>query len=318
MDSWFLWLVCAAAFGAVVLAVQGVWLAVRGQIGPGRVVNLRLAKARPEVGGHAAVEDGAGASALGRAFDARFPRLSGAVARAHAPFSALQLVSGGGIASATLFIVLMLLRVPWPGALLVCLALGAGVPALVVSYLASRRQARFLEQLPQAVDLVARALQAGHPVTSAMSVVAKQMEDPIGSEFGLVIQEMTYGLDRDAALQSLVARFPLAELRMFVASLEVTRESGGNLAEVFLKLAESIRAKAHLRRKVRAITAEGRMSFWVVSSLPVVVGGALMVLRPSFYTDVMGDPLFWPLMALSPVMLAIGAAIMWRMVNLKI
>lgn len=316
MDNWLLWLVCAAAFAGVVLAVQGLWLMVRGQVGVGRLINQRLAKARPPVAGRGAA--GPEPEPLARAFDARFPRLAAAVVRAHAPFSALQLVAGAALAATALFVSLTLLRVPWPGALLGCVALGAGVPMLVVSYLASRRQARFLEQLPQAVDLVARALQAGHPVTSAMSVVAKQMDDPIGTEFGLVIQEMTYGLDRDAALQSLVARFPLAELRMFVASLEVTRESGGNLAEVFLKLAESIRAKAHLRRKVWAITAEGRMSFWVVSALPIVVGTALMVLRPGFYTDVMADPLFWPLMAISPVMLTIGATILWRMVNLKI
>jgi tight adherence protein B len=133
-----------------------------------------------------------------------------------------------------------------------------------------------------------------------------------------VIEEMTYGLSRDAALQNMLQRFPVAELRMFVACLEVTRESGGNLAEVFLKLAEAIRAKQQFRQKVTALSAEGRMSFWVVSGLPFVVGAALMLLRPRYFLDVAGDPLFWPMISGGPVLLLIGATIIWRMVNVKL
>jgi tight adherence protein B len=316
MDSVMGWLVSAAAFAAVVLLIQGLWLALRNRVGAGRRISLRFAAtAGPSA---AATPLGASEGPMSQAFDKRFPWLASAVARSRAPFTALQLAAAAAAGAASLVAVLLILRIPWPVAVIVALGLGTAVPVLLVTYMAGRRQAAFLNQLPQAVDLVARALQAGHPVTSAMTVVAKQMQDPIGPEFGLVIEEMTYGLDRDAALHGLVARFPVAELRMFVASLEVTRETGGNLAEVFLKLAESIRAKAHLRRKVHAITAEGRMSFWVVSALPIVVGSALMLLRPTFYTEVMADPLFWPLMAISPVMLAIGATLLWRMVNLKI
>ena len=134
----------------------------------------------------------------------------------------------------------------------------------------------------------------------------------------MVVEEMTYGLDRDEALNNLVQRFPLPELRMFVACLEVTRETGGNLAEVFLKLGEAIRAKDQLRRKVHAISAEGRLTFWVVSALPFIVGGAILLLRPQFFAEVVKDMLFWPMMSYAPVSLVIGSTMIWRMVNFKI
>jgi tight adherence protein B len=189
---------------------------------------------------------------------------------------------------------------------------------LTIKIMVGHRRKRFLDLLPQAVDLIARSLQAGHPVTTAIAVVGQRMPAPLGPEFRLVVEEMTYGLDREHALANLLTRFPLPELRMFVACLEVTRETGGNLAEVFLKLAEAIRAKDALRRKVYAISAEGRMTFWVVSGLPFAVGGAIMLLRPVFFRDVASDPLFWPMMSFAPVSLAVGSAMVWRMVNFKI
>jgi tight adherence protein B len=105
---------------------------------------------------------------------------------------------------------------------------------------------------------------------------------------------------------------------MFAASLEVTRETGGNVAEVLLKLGDTMRAEAQLRRKVEAISAEGKMSFWVISALPVMVVGALLLLNPAFYTQVMGDPLFWPMMSGPPILLVTGAVIIWRMIHIRV
>lgn len=225
---------------------------------------------------------------------------------------------GAGALFLLVFLGLSTLGAPRLLAAFAATALATGTPYLVVSGMTSRRRKRFLDQLPQAVDLMARSLQAGHPVAAAMSVVGQRMPDPMGPEFQVVIDEMTYGLDRDQALDNLVQRFPVAELRMFTASLEVTRESGGNLAEVFLKLAEAIRAKEQLRKKIIAISAEGRITFWVVTALPFVVGAALMLLRPGFFLDVAEDPLFWPMLSFAPVTLTIGAIIIWRMVNIRI
>lgn len=307
----------AAAFIAVILAVEGAWRLVRANLGEERTVSRRLARARSTVAA-AAIQTTPKPSGLSAFLNARFPRLEQALVRARAPFGAGALVLGAG----ALFLVVLLglgaIGAPRPLALFAAATLSLGTPYLVVNGMISARRKRFLDQLPQAVDLMARSLQAGHPVASAMSVVGQRMPEPMGPEFQVVIDEMTYGLDRDQALDNLVRRFPIAELRMFTASLEVTRESGGNLAEVFLKLADAIRAKEQLRKKIIAISSEGRITFWVVTALPFVVGGALMLLRPEFFLSVADDPLFWPMLSYAPVTLTIGAVIIWRMVNIRI
>lgn len=308
--------VYAVVFVGVVFAIEGLWLSVRSATGDERAVAKRLARIRRV----ASVGPGAaqGQDPIDAWLDRRIPALGRNLIRARASVGPKTVVAGGVVLAGLVWLGLTLLGVPGVLAVVAALIAGVAVPTLLVSVLAARRQKRFIKQMPQAVDLIARSLQAGHPVTAAMAVVGKQMPDPIGPEFAVVIEEMTYGLERDEALSNLVQRFPSPELRMFTASLEVTRESGGNLAEVFLKLAEAIRAKAQLRLKVEALSAEGRLSFWVVSSLPFVVGGALLLIQPNYYGDVKQDPLFWPLMAIAPVMLTIGAVTIWRMVNFKI
>ena len=309
------YVIYALAFIAVVLATEGVWRLVRANIGEERAVKRRLARARTPATAAAKPTKSDGLSAF---LNARFPRLERALVRAHAPFGAGALVLGAGALFLTVLIGLSLLGAPRPLALFAGAALGGGAPYLVIAGMTQARRKRFLDQLPQAVDLMARSLQAGHPVATAMSVVGQRMPAPLGPEFQIVIDEMTYGLDRDQALNNLVRRFPVTELRMFTASLEVTRESGGNLAEVFLKLADAIRAKEHLRKKVIAISAEGRMTFWVVTALPMLVSAALMLVRPNFYLDVAQDSLFWPMLSFAPVTLTVGAVIIWRMVNIRI
>jgi tight adherence protein B len=216
------------------------------------------------------------------------------------------------------FVLLLLLRTPAWAALALALWGGLAGPLVAISWLAKRRRALFLTQLPQAVDLIARSLQAGHPVTTAMSVAASQMPDPVGPEFGKVLAEISYGLDRDAALRNMLQRFPLADLQMLAASLEVTRETGGNVAEVLLTLGDTLRAKQQLKKKIEAISAEGRLSFWVITAMPVAVLAAILALRPSYYGDVAADPLFWPMMVVPPVLLALGALVIWRMINFKV
>jgi tight adherence protein B len=318
MELVFEYLLCASGFIAVLLAVEGLWRFIRGQIGEERTIKRRLAKARETAAARSAAETKAAPGPVARLVSARLPGLENALARAQAPVNALQLLAAGLLLFMLVLSGLILIGAPRMIAFAAALALGAGVPYLVVTGLVARRRRRFLEQLPQAVDIMARGLQAGHPVMSAMTVVGERMPEPLGPEFQLVVEEMTYGLDRDQALGNLVRRFPLSELRMFTASLEVTRETGGNLAEVFLKLGDAIRAKDQLRKKVHAISAEGRMTFWVVSALPLVVGGLLMLIRPVFFLDVAKDPLFWPMLSFAPVSLATGSAIIWKMINIKI
>jgi tight adherence protein B len=281
-----------------------------------RLARPEAAASSPSAGGPPA--DGDASAGLDRLIDARLPGLRRRLLAAGAPFTPSQVVLGSLAAFGLLLVALYLAAVPALVAIALAVWGGLAGPVLVLSILAARRQQRFLQQMPQAVDLMARSLQAGHPVTTAMTVAARQMPDPIGPELSVVIAEMSLGLERDAALRNLLRRFPLPELRMFAACLEVTRETGGNVAETLLNLGETMRAKGQLRKKVAAISAEGRMSFWVVSILPVAVVGMLLLLAPAYFLEVAPDPLFWPLMSAPPILWGIGALMIWRMINFKI
>lgn len=314
------------AFGLLALialatALAGGALVVRGLFET-RALDRRLARPvpvadahMPEVQAPAEVPDG---SRLTRLLEARAPWLGRCLASAGAPFTAEQVALGAIVISAVMFLVLALAGLPPLFALVLGVWCGGIGPMLPVWWLSQRRRQRFRAQMPQAIDLIARSLQAGHPVSTAMSVAASQMPDPTGPEFARVLSEISYGGDRDAALRGMAQRFPLAEVRMFAASLEVTREAGGNVAEVLLRLGETMRAKDQLRRKVEALSAEGRLSFWVISALPVLVITGLLLLNPAYYGDVINDPLFWPLMSGPPILLALGAMVIWRLIDIKV
>ncbi|MGD9980516.1 MAG: type II secretion system F family protein [Hyphomonadaceae bacterium] len=320
MSGAFAYIVYAAVFIAVVLAVEGVWLFVRSVSPQSREINRRLALIAQKQDPKAAlslIKEREGGP-LSHAITARAPWIGQMIwmARAKvAPATLLALASG----FAAVFVLLFSFSgAPLLLSLVFGLAMGIGIPFGALAFLAARRKKAFLDQFPNAVDLVARSLQAGHPIPVALGIVAEQAPDPIGTEFGIAIDEMAFGLDRDEALSNMVQRFPLAELHLFVAAIQITRETGGNLAEVFLKLADVIRAKATLRKKVAALTAEGRMSCIILAILPVALFAILNVLRPEFYGDVAKDPLFAPMMTAPPILLIMGVAMIWRMVNFKI
>jgi tight adherence protein B len=300
---------------AMGLALEGGWLALRSFGREAATLNRRFERARPATPG---APDAERKGAVSRMLDARVPALQRQITTAGAAFTSGQFTLGAAGLAAILLLMMNIAGAPLLLSSLVALAAGFAGPALVLSGTARRRRRKFLDQMPQTVELIARSLQAGHPVATAMAVAAEQMPAPIGPEFGTVLREMNYGLGRDAALRNLLARFPLAELRMFAASLEMTRETGGNVAEVLLNLADAMRAKAQLRRKIDAASAEGRISFWVISGLPIVIVGAILALSPSYYGQARTDPLFWPLMTVPPMLWLIGAATIWRMVNFRI
>jgi tight adherence protein B len=307
-----------ALIAALATCAYGAWLTARGFAGGERSVTRRLARARPP----AAAAEPAGAEPAGDPLfayiDARLPWLAKRLAAANAPFTPSQVVLAEIALAIVLLLVLDLAQVPAIAALFASALVGGFVPLMVIGSLAERRRKRFVSQLPQAIELIARSLQAGHPVTAAIGVAAEQTPDPLGPELRVVIAEMNYGLDRDMALRNLARRFPVPELRMFAASLEITRETGGNIAEVLLGLADRLRQHAQLRRKVAALSAEGRLSFWVIAALPVLAGGAILVMRPEYYRAVASDPLFWPMMSVPPVLMLVGSLVIWRMIDIKV
>ena len=148
------------------------------------------------------------------------------------------------------------------------------------------------QQFPVALDIFTRSLRAGHPIAAAIQLVTEEMADPIGSEFGLVSDEVAYGADLSDALLAMAERWDLEDMRMFVVSISVQNETGGNLAEILENLSKVIRDRASMYMKVRALSSEGRMTGLMLTALPVLAFSALFMINPGFYLDVAQDPIF--------------------------
>ncbi len=174
------------------------------------------------------------------------------------------------------------------------------------------------EQFPIALDTFTRALRAGHPVAAAIELLTEEMPDPIGSEFGLVFDEVSYGSDLHAALHNLGERWNLPDLKMFAVSLSVQGETGGNLAEILTNLSQIIRERASLYLKVRALSADGRMTAWMLVVMPVLTFVALFLINPRFFLDVADDPIFIYGFSILLILYIIGTIWLRKLVNLKV
>jgi tight adherence protein B len=192
------------------------------------------------------------------------------------------------------------------------------LPYLYLIYKKSARLKEFGEQLPDSLDLIVRSLRAGHPVSAALSLVAKEMPDPIGSEIGIVVDEMTYGLDLSEALRNLAARVPHEDLRFLVVTIQIQYMVGGNLAEVLGNLSQIIRDRYQMFAKIRAVTAEGRSSAILIGILPMVFAGFMILTNPQFFSNVIDDPLFWPMVGGGVALMLMGQFIIYKMVNFKV
>ena len=197
-------------------------------------------------------------------------------------------------------------------------ATAVGAPLMVISVLAQRRRKRMQEQFPVALDIFVRSLRSGHPIAGALELLTQEMEDPIGSEFGLVSDEIAYGANLTDALNDMAERWDLDDLRMFVVSLSVQNETGGNLAEILDNLSQVIRERAGLYLKVRALSSEGRMTGLMLTGLPIFTFVMVFMLNPSFYLDVARDPIFYMGFPLMLLWYAVGVVSIRRMVNIKV
>jgi tight adherence protein B len=195
---------------------------------------------------------------------------------------------------------------------------GLLLPVLFLLLKRKKRIKRFERQFPDGLDMIVRGLRAGHPVTSALGIVAKEMPDPIGSEIGITLDEMTYGVDLDRALANLRGRVGLPDVSFLVVAVSIQMQLGGNLAEVLSNLSRVIRERLKMKLKIKAASAEGRFSAIVISIVPFVLIGVISTVNPSFYGDVMDDPLFMPGMVGAFVLMIFGIIVMWKLVNFKV
>ena len=197
---------------------------------------------------------------------------------------------------------------------LVVLLLG---PVVVIRHIAGKRAKKLATQLPDALQIVCRSLEAGHPVATAVSLVAREMPDPIGTEFGMTADEVSYGMSLTNAVQRMAERAGDPDVELFAATVRLQEKTGGNLTELLKSNTNTIRERQTMRLKVKAASSEGRVSAMILTSAPFIVMTAVHLLQPEFYGRVIHEPLIKYGFAGLFVWMAIGNMVMNRMINFK-
>jgi tight adherence protein B len=331
--NWIRALVLVFIFAAVVLAVEVlVSTFVKGRV-EGQAINLRLrmigrGQGRGETmnllrRAGSSVPEGLPPflDSLGR----KFERM---LMQAQLTVSTGRLMVCILVAPIAIFVVLLVLMSSWWGVGIsfgrivisgtFAFLLGAGLPLMFLNFKATRTRKKMQDQFPVALDVFVRGLRAGHPIAAALDLLTVEMPDPIGSQFGLAVDEVTYGAELRDALQSMAERWDLDDMRMFVVSLSVQSETGGNLAEILENLSGVIRERQSMMMKVRALSSEGRMTATMLTVLPVFTFTLLFLFNPSFFLDVANDSMFVPGFAFLTVLYLIGFFTIRRMVDLKV
>ncbi|MCZ4091348.1 type II secretion system F family protein [Sinorhizobium psoraleae] len=204
-----------------------------------------------------------------------------------------------------------LIRVP------IFLAVCLLVPVLVIWRVRAKRIRKFAEKLPEALDVANRSLAAGHPLPAAISLVAREMPDPIGTEFGLLSDELTYGVTLDDALMNLNDRVGVEDLNLLAISLSVQAGTGGNLVEILQNLSKTLRDRSMLKAKVRAISSEGRITAIFMSIYPFLLYAMIKALSPTYFDPVWQSGYGPTIVTVLLVVMGIGNVILYKMVNFE-
>lgn len=217
-----------------------------------------------------------------------------------------------GLALAVTFI---LLRGSFILAVLVGLIVAFVLPLVWLRRARAIRLRKFERQLPDALDMIIRSLRAGHPVPVAVGLVGREMSDPVGTEFGIVFDEVTFGAQLEHAVRKMAERVGFEGLQLLSVALSIQSKTGGNLTEVLANLSKTLRARLMLRMKVRSLASEGKLSAIIMSIFPVAMFGILLLIAPSYYGVIWTDPIVVPVMIAFGAWALFGDFIMFRMVN---
>ncbi|MGE0814453.1 MAG: type II secretion system F family protein [Vicinamibacterales bacterium] len=242
-------------------------------------------------------------------------RLQGYLTEAGLPWSASGLASrmlAGAVAAGALG-VLMTGRLAGVAAAVV----GAAVPYLYAARLRAVRLTAFEEQFPEAIDLIARSLRAGHTFTTGLGIAADEIPPPVGLEFRRVYDEQNFGMALPEALKGMAQRVPVLDARFFVTAVLTQREAGGNLAEVLDNLSSVMRERFKVRRQIRVVSAHGRITAWVLTMLPLALAGILWVVSPTFMRPLLDDPLGLRLIFAAMTLQIVGTVIIAKMVKVE-
>lgn len=224
-------------------------------------------------------------------------------------------ILGFAAAGVGVFLILSMLQAPVIVGLPTSLAIMFLLPLFILRRARSKRIRKFERQLPDALEMIVRSLKAGHPTSIAVSLVAREMADPVGTEFGIVADEVTFGSDLETAVRKMAERVGFEGLQLLSVALSIQAKTGGNLSDILSNLAKVLRERNKLRLKIRALAAEGRISAILLSSFPIAMFAILQVIAPSFYGNVWGDPIIIPVFTIFGVWALIGDYIMYRMVT---
>ena len=204
------------------------------------------------------------------------------------------------------------------------MAIGAGLivgSLSAVAYLATVRRRRihaFTAQLPDALNIIVRSLRIGHPLVSAVGLASREMRDPIAAELAMTAEEIAFGQDVTTAVINLHARVGQDDLLFFVTAVSVQSQTGGNLAEVLARLATLMRQRSTLQLKVKALSAEGRLSAWFLSAMPFILYGAVRLLSKDYFAELTGSAVLVPALVYAGVSLVVANFVIYRMVNFRI
>lgn len=195
--------------------------------------------------------------------------------------------------------------------------IGAILPFMIVSTKRTKRLQVFEEQFPEAIDLIARSLRAGHAFTTGLSIAADELPAPVGAEFKKVFDQQNFGMSMVEALHGMAARVPVLDARFFVTAVLTQREAGGNLAEILDNLANVMRERFKVKRQIRVISAHGRLSGWILSLLPPALAFVLFLMQPDYMRLLVDDPVGVQLVIAAICLQAIGMYIISKLVRIE-
>ncbi|MBL4852996.1 MAG: type II secretion system F family protein [Robiginitomaculum sp.] len=196
--------------------------------------------------------------------------------------------------------------------------IGFALPVGIIIIIAKLRRKKAISQLPDALDVIVRSLRAGHPVPVAIDLVAREMPDPIGTEFGMAGDEITYGTELGTAIQRLSDRVGHVDFDMLAATIRLQSRTGGNLAELLANNAHMVREQQKMRLKIKAASSEGRMSALILNIVPILLFAAINILSPEFYGDTWGDPIIKKGLIAAVIWMILGNLVIRKMINFRI
>jgi len=313
-----LWIVCIIVFVGVILAVQALYRLVVGAQSYSNAINRRL---EASVGGGAkpkTIDILRQERGLANFDHPRLAALNEFLAQTGLRISALTL----GLWTLALTAGVALALSPFVSRLWMVAAIGGltGLTSvtLYLSVVRRRRIESFTAQLPDALNIIVRSLRIGHPFVSAIGLAAREMRDPIATELAITAEEITFGQDVTTAVANLHSRVGQDDLLFLVTAVSVQSQTGGNLAEVLARLATLMRQRSTLQLKVKALSAEGRLSAWFLTAMPFILYGAIRLLSRDYFSELTGSPALLPALIYGGVSLVISNFAIYRMVNFKI